>query len=594
MKIRHIEITNFRGINHLEWQPSEGVNCLIGSGDSCKSTILDAIDLALGARRQANFSDSDFHLYRINQPIVIDITLGDLNPDLLNMEAYGFFHRGYDCSSNSFFPEPTTNSEIVLTVRLTVREDLDPQWMLFSERALADGRERNLLWKHRLELAPVRLGTDTRYHTAWGNRSILNKLSEDKAVAASALANAARQARQTFAEGGCEGVDDVLKLSKSVANSLGIPIADVFALLDMKGASFSGGAIALHDERHIPLRSLGTGSSRLLVSGLQRYAGISPITIIDEIEHGLEPYRIVRLLHSLGAKANPAPAQSFMTSHSPFVLRELSSGQLNIVRCLKNEIPQGNDENGNPRPTVTQVSNAVIWLGDGEDEQKLLRSNAEAFLTPNVIVCEGKTEIGLLKGVDDYFTSTGSHSILAHGSYWADGNGDPSLFERALTFARLGYRTSIFMDSDKETAPEMLSRIQQANISIIRWQAGFSTEMAVISNTPAAQIPLLLNIAAEWRSAEAIDSHIRHASSNAFSLVDCLNSFDEAMRAVLVQCAGERKWFKDVTPAENLGRQIAGPNWQSYGDGPANVFQQIWQWVQTAPSAVVTPPQPEA
>ena len=57
MKIRHIKINNFRGIRALNWMPSEGITCLIGSSDSCKSTILDAIDYTLGARKQAECRD---------------------------------------------------------------------------------------------------------------------------------------------------------------------------------------------------------------------------------------------------------------------------------------------------------------------------------------------------------------------------------------------------------------------------------------------------------------------------------------------------------------------------------------------------------
>jgi hypothetical protein len=42
-RIRKIEIQNFRGIKELVWLPSAGINCLIGPGDSGKSSILDAI-----------------------------------------------------------------------------------------------------------------------------------------------------------------------------------------------------------------------------------------------------------------------------------------------------------------------------------------------------------------------------------------------------------------------------------------------------------------------------------------------------------------------------------------------------------------------
>jgi putative ATP-dependent endonuclease of the OLD family len=57
-RIRRIIIANFRCIKQLTWVPSPGVNCLIGPGDSGKSTILDAIDYCLGARRNLQFSDA--------------------------------------------------------------------------------------------------------------------------------------------------------------------------------------------------------------------------------------------------------------------------------------------------------------------------------------------------------------------------------------------------------------------------------------------------------------------------------------------------------------------------------------------------------
>jgi putative ATP-dependent endonuclease of the OLD family len=46
-RIRQIDIKNFRSIKAFTWLPSPGINCLIGPGDSGKSSILDAIDSAL-------------------------------------------------------------------------------------------------------------------------------------------------------------------------------------------------------------------------------------------------------------------------------------------------------------------------------------------------------------------------------------------------------------------------------------------------------------------------------------------------------------------------------------------------------------------
>jgi len=78
-RIRKIEIANFHGIQRLSWCPTPGINCLIGPCDSGQSTVLDAIDLCLGARRNVQFSDSDFFGLNIMNPISITLTLGDLD-----------------------------------------------------------------------------------------------------------------------------------------------------------------------------------------------------------------------------------------------------------------------------------------------------------------------------------------------------------------------------------------------------------------------------------------------------------------------------------------------------------------------------------
>ena len=70
-RIRKVEIENFRGIKELKWDPTEGMNCLIGPGDSGKSSILDAIDFCLGVRRTIQFTDVDFHRLEVAAPIGI-------------------------------------------------------------------------------------------------------------------------------------------------------------------------------------------------------------------------------------------------------------------------------------------------------------------------------------------------------------------------------------------------------------------------------------------------------------------------------------------------------------------------------------------
>ena len=85
---------------------------------------------------------------------------------------------------------------------------------------------------------------------------------------------------------------------------------DLQAMLDIQAIGLSGRGISLH-EKNLPLRQLGLGSSRLFVAALQDQARANAsIALIDEVEHGLEPHRIARLLRQLKAPkkdGNPSP-----------------------------------------------------------------------------------------------------------------------------------------------------------------------------------------------------------------------------------------------------------------------------------------------
>jgi putative ATP-dependent endonuclease of the OLD family len=192
--------------------------------------------------------------------------------------------------------------------------------------------------------------------------------------AGTALGQARSAAKRAFQGETGEIFDEALKAVNEVASNFAVGVGTgVKALLDTHQVSIGTGAIALHNGEDVPLRSMGLGSSRLLVAGLQqRAASDADVALIDEIEHGLEPYRIARLLHVLGSKASN-PIQIFLTTHSPVVLRELSSAQIVVLQS----------------PTKPSQSHRAISVGKSEARQKTLRACAEALLTPGVLVCEG-------------------------------------------------------------------------------------------------------------------------------------------------------------------------------------------------------------
>ena len=82
MRIRHLSVRNFRGIRELDWPvPDRNVMCLIGRGDSTKSTILEALRRVFHPQWNLSFDDADFHLCDPANPITIEVVLGRL-PDV--------------------------------------------------------------------------------------------------------------------------------------------------------------------------------------------------------------------------------------------------------------------------------------------------------------------------------------------------------------------------------------------------------------------------------------------------------------------------------------------------------------------------------
>jgi len=216
-RIRHIFIENFRGIKNFEWFPLPGINCLVGPGDCGKSTVLDAIDCCLGARRSIPFNDADFFGMDVSKPIQILVTLGELDDSLKTLDRYGLYVRGFNSKLKKVEEEPDHDLETVLTIQQTVTNSLEAEWSLVSERAKEQDLRRDLGWGDRVKIAPTRIGTIADHHLGWGRGSVLNRLSEERADASTALAQAARDVRKTFGDQAEKQLEKALKIVEETA-----------------------------------------------------------------------------------------------------------------------------------------------------------------------------------------------------------------------------------------------------------------------------------------------------------------------------------------------------------------------------------------
>lgn len=175
-----------------------------------------------------------------------------------------------------------------------------------------------------------------------------------------------------------------LKTVTDTANGLGVSVGSgATALLDAHSVSFGDGAISLHNAAGIPLRSLGTGSTRLLIAGLHRAAAnTANIVLVDEIEYGLEPHRLTRLLGSLGAKETSTPLQVFMTSRSPVVLRRLAGGGSSSCGALAGPIKHWRLARVMMLRALFVATRAATWLAQSSFAKR--------------------KAVGLIRGLDEY------------------------------------------------------------------------------------------------------------------------------------------------------------------------------------------------
>lgn len=561
-KIKRLEIHRYKGIKHLLWDPCPGLNCLIGPGDSSKSTILEAIELGLGSKRNYQFSDADFHLLNVESPIVIDITIGDLEDSLKKLDSHGLYLRGFNDSTKTLEDEPSHGLDVVLTIRLTVNNDLEPIWTLYSERG-EQSSPRQLNWSDRQTISPARIGNHMSHDLSWRKGSILNKISDEKATTSSSFAQANREARSAFGKEANEQLKNAREIVTATAKELGVSIGkEVQALLDLDSFSMNGGSISLHNESGVPLKNLGIGSTRMLIAGLQRKALSNNIILVDELEHGLEPHRIIRFLHSIGSKLK-CPKQAFLTTHSPTALRELTGDQVFIVR-------------------PTPEKHFVQQVGVTDEAQSTLRLYPEAFLAKFIIICEGASEVGLVRGIDQYRTTQGQLSITANAFSWIDGGGGDKFLKKAIVFKNMGYVTTMLCDNDVPLDQNEINKYHKSGGFSYWWETGNCLEQQMFNDLDEESIKKLIDIAIEIYGEEFINSNISSASGGKYKISDLKSNFGTDKRILLASITKKKNgWFKSVTHMEAVAANVIGP--QLHKTSKLNeILNNLFNWASNA------------
>jgi len=556
MRIAHISISDFRGIKSLEWSPSPSLNCLIGPGDSCKTTVLDAIEIGLNPRYGYTGSDPDlFGCAPTSKPAIL-LTLVDLPKELILEHKYGLYLRGWSEAAKKINDEKAEGDIPALTVKASLDpETLEWSWEVFNERL--EGEPPRLGFKDAKLIAPNRLGEYADRHLTWSRNSFLGRL-EKGPNASELLASSVRQAKASFAAGDRTSFDDVVKLMEKVGADFLVPKTHGYeAQLDIHSGMLASGAVSLHDGS-MPLRTLGSGSSRLMVAGVQNSGPTQNITLVDEIELGLEPHRIMRLLRFLRSgfpedgDATAIVHQTFMTTHSPVVVCELDVGEL---FCVRNN--EGIVAVKCARPPEETVDTA----------QRHVRTNPHAFLAPSLLIGEGRTEVGFWRGLDDQWCAGGKESFAYQGVVAIDGAGGDNALKLGLHMQTLGYNCFVLLDSDVKVNAAIKDAFKQADGQFTEWMDDCDIERRVFLDVPWATVLAIVDYAIEVVGEGRVLNNLHLADPNSPGIdradLDALGDSTEnrqwlakAATLKVPKTSGgkdDRSWFKDMARGELLG-----------------------------------------
>lgn len=538
--VYHLKVQNFRGIKSLDWHVDNRVVCLVGPGDSAKTTILDAIEMVLLPRWNTPFTDLDFYQSKTDEELVIEATVGDLPGALTKQDKYGFYLRGYSVRERAIHDDPANEDEQVLTIRLTVDSGLEPQWAVVKD---SNPDPKPISWRDRELLGVALLGDDVDRNLTWSRGSALARLTDSES-SAQVIAVANRKAREAVGEMELDEWQQVADQAKAMARDYGVPVNDLHPGLDVRAIRFGQGVLSLYDGS-VPLQSFGLGSKRLAALALQE-AGIgkSSIVLVDEVEHGLEPHRIRRLVKMLCDDRNEG--QVIMTSHSPTPVVALSvdnlrftryaNGQLDVLAC---------DDNGQ----------AAL--------QPVIRSCPMAVFARAVIVCEGKTEEALCDALNSVWAASHEGEGFELRGIVAVNGGGNSAPEAARQLINLGYKTALFGDSDKAINPTE-QELQAAGAKVMLWDGHMATEQRIAADVPLVTLQALVSMGCEIKGEQScIDSCKTElvklgadGSSVANTNIDewQANGIDEpTLRAAIGNAAKTSRWFKNL----NDGRRLA-------------------------------------
>lgn len=408
MRIVKIVIKNFRGIKDGEILfPNHGV--LVGDNNTGKSTILEAIDLALGPERMKHRPVIDEHDFYAGDYLVADNNI-EISSEViisdLSEEQETYFKDNlewWNNSTNTLLTEPPaeeTDSEHVssaLRVKFIGSYDTEEDDFIGDTFYCSPVKDDSTLTKFStkdkrqcgfLILRTLRTGSralslerGSLLDIILDLREIKLKLWEDVLVQLRRLPIAAnpelgistiltgiQNALRNFVPSEW-GTDPQLKVTDLTRENLRKNL----------NAFIATGATKANGDKHIaPFKKQGTGTvNTLVLSMLSMIAELKKNVIfaMEEPEIAIPPHTQKRIISTIRKQS----AQALFTSHSPYVLEEFDPSEVIVLQ----------NNNGVIRSVPASFPNTIKRK---QFKEQFRKKYCEALLSKRVLIAEGRTE----------------------------------------------------------------------------------------------------------------------------------------------------------------------------------------------------------
>lgn len=558
--LHYLHIENFRGIeNFSNTFGPENYCVLIGRGDSGKSTILKAISYLLNPSWNLSITDFDFHNMDVQKNILIEGVFTDIPDEIVGFEKFGQYVQVLDANGIVSSNIEEVDGIRCIKIRFVVDDSLEPKWYVVSDREIGN-KEISSRDREKFKMFSVSDYIDSQFSLCKGSPlSRLLSASSKQSVQSlrKIFAELSREAYQIVSQTDkLDNIKEHVEVLKSKANTFGLKLEDLVALIEFSGSSYSESNISIH-HNNIPARLLGKGSKRLLSIAIQmELIADGGIVLVDEVEQGLESDRIRHLVKHL---FKTSKGQVFLTTHSNDVLVEAKCNQVFLMKKEASAL----------RPF--DIS-----------KQGILRKHPKAFYGLRVVSCEGATEEGLVRALGDYLQAKTNLGIEGRDIVTIDAGGGNEFYKMAVAFSECGFKVVVFCDSDKEAdLADDKKKVLANHIPIVQCEMGLALEQQIFNHIPWNGVLELL----KWAE-ENNDKSIFPISGTGLSSIDDIAKLEEkdredARNKIGAAAKSKQAWYKNINGGEALGEVIMRNYDGMNNDNPLKKeISELLNWIE--------------